>query len=79
MRSCYVKVDIKLFYQEKGVYWRGVKNMIMGTVKNFLGPENKPAFSLSLKLHEKNNLYLFIFCQPTIPLVHSKTRALVIC
>ena len=54
--------------------------MIMGTVKNFLGPENKPAFPLSLKLHEKNILYLFIFCKPTIPpLVHSKTRALVTC
>ena len=66
MKRCCVKVDIKLFYQEKGFYWRGVKIMIMGTVKNFLGPENKPAFSLSLKLHVKNILYLFIFCKNVV-------------
>ena len=70
----------KVLLPRKGIYWRGGKIMIMVTVKNFLGPRNNPAFSLSVNLQEKNILYLFIFWKPTIPpLVHSKTGALVTC
>ena len=57
MKSYYVKVDIKLFYQEKGVYRRGVKNMIR-VPKELFRTGNKPAFSLSLKLHKR----IFYIC-----------------